>query len=358
MNPPDILIQRLINQQLVSPRFSKPQEIVAWFGAMQSQEYAMAKWAIGLRLPSSHDVEIEQAFNDGKILRTHCVRPTWHFVTPNDIRMVLTVTAPRILALSAYMNRKLSLNSNIFKRSNDLLGKILEGGKSLTREKIRTEFSHAKIPTNEQRLSHLMMQAELDQIVCSGPREGKQHTYMLLDERAPSSKKIDRTEALYELTKRYFTSRGPATTNDFAYWSGITIAEAKIAVHSLPKKFEKSIIDEQEYFFLPIQTQSTTSNLSTFLMPDYDEFGMGYKDRRAILSDRKMVVNIRGENPVFNRMLIVRGRIAGTWKRTIAKNNVSVKIFPFKKLTKEEKKETDHAVERFKQFTISPVTQK
>lgn len=358
MKASEIIIHRLRNQQLISPKFLKPHEIVAWFGAMQAQEYAMAKWAIGLRLLASHDHEIEQAFNDGKILRIHCVRPTWHFVTPEDIRMVLAVTAPRIQALSAYMNRKLSLNSNIFKRSNDLLVKILEGGNSLTRETIRTEFSRIKIPTTEQRLSHLMMQAELDGIVCSGPRQGKHQTYALLSERAPSSKKIDRREALVELSQRYFSSRGPATINDFAYWSGITAAEAKTGALSLSKQFEKIIIDGKEYFFLPNRSKPMDTIRTAFLMPDYDELGMGYKDRSAIQSDTKIVVNIRGGNPIFNRMLVVNGRIAGTWKRTVSKNDVEVKIFPFKKLTTEEKKRVARAVEQFKQFTIPSTTRK
>ncbi len=358
MKTSDIIIHRLRNQQLVSPQFSKPRDIVSWFGAMQAQEYAMAKWAIGLRLPASHDSEIEREFNNGKILRVHCVRPTWHFVTPKDIRMVLAVTAPRILALSAYMNRKLSLNSSIFKRSNDLLVKMLEGGKSLTREKIRTEFSRIKIPTSEQRMSHLMMQAELDEIVCSGPRQGKHQTYALLDERAPSSGKIDRAEALIELTRRYFLSRGPATVYDFSYWSGITAAEATTAVRSLPKQFEKMSIDGKEYFFLPNGTTPKNAIRTTFLMPDYDELGMGYKDRSAIQSDAKIIVNIRGENPIFNRMLVVNGRIAGTWKRTVSKNDVGVKTFPFKTLTTEEKKKVNFAVEQFKQFTIPSITRK
>lgn len=358
MKTSDIIIHRLLNQQLASPQFSTPQEVVAWFGAMQAQEYAMAKWAIGLRLPSSHDSEIEQAFNDGKILRIHCVRPTWHFVTPKDIRMVLAVTAPRILALNAYMNRKLSLDSKIFKRSNDILVKFLEGGKSLTRELIRTEFTRAKILTNEQRMSHLMMQAELDEIVCSGSRHGKHQTYALLDERAPASKRFNRAEALIELTQRYFSSRGPATVNDFSFWSGITAAEAKSGVHSLPKQFQKMIIAGKEYFFLPNGTKPKNTIRTTFLMPDYDELGMGYKDRSAIQSDAKIVVNIRGDNPIFNRMLVVNGRIAGTWKRTVTKNDVEVKTFPFKKLTTAVKKEVDLAVERFKQFTVPSTTRK
>src|SRR5262249_52761007 len=150
------------------------------------QDYAGAKWALGMRLRRATDNDIEHAYADGSILRTHLLRPTWHFVTPHDIRWMLALTAPRVHAVNAYMYRKLDLDGAIFKRSNAALAKALRGGHTRTRDELRRVLQRAGIAVDaELRMSYLMMRAELDGIVCSGPRRGKQFTYTLLDERAP-----------------------------------------------------------------------------------------------------------------------------------------------------------------------------
>lgn len=195
MTTSDIIRYRLINQQIAETKFKKPQEIVAWLAAMQAQDFAMAKWAIGLRLPGSKDADIEKAFNDGVILRTHLMRPTWHFVAPADIRWMLALTAPRVNVANAFMYRKLELDNKIFKRSNDILVKTLQGGKQLTRAILKTALERKKIVADGLRLGYLMMRAELDGIICSGARQGKQFTYALLDERAPPVKTLDHDEA-------------------------------------------------------------------------------------------------------------------------------------------------------------------
>src|SRR5215213_1231205 len=251
MTRPDIITQRLLNQQIATTRFKKPEEIVKWMVAMQSQEYAFAKWAIGLRLPGSTDASIEKAFNNGAILRTHLLRPTWHFVTPGDIRWLLVLTAPRVKAANTYMAGKLGLTNKIFNRSNDIIAKLLQGEKQLNRTAIKTALELAKIKTGENRMSHLLFGAELDGIICSGPREGKQFTYALLDERVQPSKPLTRDEALATLAKRYFMSRGPATLHDFVWWSGLTVKDARAGIATLPSGFEKETIDGKEYIFMP-----------------------------------------------------------------------------------------------------------
>lgn len=132
MKTAEIINYRLINQQIAETKFKKPHEITGWLAAMQAQDFAMAKWAIGLRLAELNDDDVENAFNNGTILRTHLLRPTWHFVTPADIRWMLALTAPRVNAVNAYYYRKLELDIKVFKRSNDKLAKTLQGGKHLT----------------------------------------------------------------------------------------------------------------------------------------------------------------------------------------------------------------------------------
>src|SRR5579859_6568453 len=202
----DIAHQRLLNQHIAGAPFEKPVDAVQWLVAVQAQDYAAAKWAVGLRLQCATDDDIEQAFASGAILRTHLMRPTWHFVTPADIRWMLMLTAPRVLATIAYYDRTLELDGATLLRSNHALVKALEGGKQLTRTELAPALQQAGIACNNlQRLGHIIMHAELDGIICSGARRGKQFTYALLDERVPQSRTLDREEALAEFARRYFT---------------------------------------------------------------------------------------------------------------------------------------------------------
>src|SRR5262245_46773541 len=199
----EIVRRRLFNHSLSITRFEKPEDVVKWLGAVQAQDYSGAKWALGLRATGLKDVAIERAFNAGKILRTHLMRPTWHFVTPADIRWLLALTAPRVNAVSASYYRKFELDDNIFFRSNDALAKALQGNNQLTREVLRFVLQQAGIIAKGIRFAYLLMRAELDGVICSGARRGKQFTYALLEERAPGVKRPKRDEALAELTRRY-----------------------------------------------------------------------------------------------------------------------------------------------------------
>lgn len=351
MNANDIIRHRLFNQQIAETKFRKPAEIVSWLVAMQAQEYAMAKWAIGLRLPGTTDETIEKAFTDGSVLRTHLMRPTWHFVTPKDIRWLLKLTAPRVEALNAFTYRQEKLDHTIFKRSNKIIAKALEGGKQLTRTELQEALKQKKIIASGVSLSCLMMKAELEGIICSGARKGKQFTYALLEERVPPVKSLTRKEALAELATRYFTSRGPATVKDFATWSGLSVTDAKEGAAMLSSKFVREKIKEQEYIFIAASFDAKTKMQSSFLMPDYDEYGMGYKDRSALLTSTKIDFSqFKGENPFFNRMIVLDGKIEGTWKRVIKNNKVSIETVPFSPLPKTKKQALTKAVKKYCAF--------
>ncbi len=225
MKNADIIHRRLANQMLTDSQLRSPEEIVHWMVAMQSQDYSMAKWAIALRSSKLLSQEIDKAFNDGKILRTHLMRPTWHFVSPGDIRWLVQLTAPRIRTTMAGMNRKLDLNAATIKKTNDIIGKSLMDGKYLTRPDLQKQLKINGIIAEGERLGLIMMNAELDLVVCSGPKIGKQFSYALLDERVPPVPSLSREETLTGFAKRYFESRWPATIHDFAYWSGLTIKD-------------------------------------------------------------------------------------------------------------------------------------
>lgn len=342
----EIIRYRLFNQQIAETKFTKPKQIVEWMVAMQAQEYAMAKWSIGLRLPGSTDEMVEKVFTEGEILRTHLMRPTWHFVTPEDIRWLLKLTAPRVDAFNAFTYRQQELDNKIFKRSNDIIAKTLEGGKYLLRTELQTALKHRKIIASSVRLSALMMKAELEGIICSGPRRGNQFTYALLDERVPPVKPVNRKDALAAFTKRYFTSRGPATLKDFATWSGLSVTEAKEGVATLPAEFMHEKINGQDYIFIPASFNNTKIQ-ANFLMPDYDEYGMGYKDRSAMFNTVVDLSRFKGENPIFNRMIIINGKIDGTWKRVIKNNRVAIETVPFGPLSKTKQQILAKAIKKY-----------
>lgn len=272
----DVAQARLRNERLVGPGFDKPADVVRWLGAVQSQDYAGAKWAVGLRVKECVDDDVEGALRDGRILRTHVLRPTWHFVVPEDIRWMLALTTPRVRAAMAHNDRKLGLTDRLCGRSNDLIAKALAGGNYLTREELAAVLARSNIEAAGPRLGHFMLRAELDAVICSGPRRGKQFTYALLDERAPAARPYARDEALAELAARYFDSHGPALPLDFAWWSGLTVTDARRGIELAGRRVTPVILDGRTYWHGT--GESSTSALSTkpernviHLLPNYDE---------------------------------------------------------------------------------------
>ena len=346
----DITRLRLFNQRLSTTSFKNPDDVVGWLGAVQAQDYAGAKWALGQRIKNATDAAIEQAFNEGKILRTHVMRPTWHFVKPEDIRWMLALTAPRINALSAYYYRQLELDKDIFKRSNAVLTKALQGGKQLARAELTSLLQENGIATGELlRFTYLIIRAELDGIVCSGARRGQQFTYALLDERAPHSPTLERDEALAILAKRYFTSHGPATLQDFGWWSGLTMADARKGLDSLKSELIHEVENGQTYWFADSAPPRNPS-LSACLLPDYDEYTVGYTDRSAIFDiSHVKKLDSRGSE-LAQYVIILDGRIAGTWKRIIKKSEVVIELAPFSNLTKAENRAIVDAAARYGKF--------
>jgi len=351
---PAILAARLLNQQIAQCAFTKPAEIVEYLGAMQAQDFSMAKWAIGMRVPGLHDADVEQAFNSGQILRTHVLRPTWHFVSPADIRWMIELTAPRVNAVSAYYYRATELDAKVFKKTNAVITTALKGGHYLTRTNLQKALQKAKIKAEGVRLSYIMMRAELDAVICSGPRQGKQFTYALLNERAPDTVKLHRQEALVALAKKYFTSRGPATANDYATWSGLAMLDVKESISLLGKQLATDSINNKVYFFASsIQLQAarlTAKHQTTFLLPDYDEYTIGYKDRTEMFGERKGNSNTKVENPVFYHSLIVDGVAAGTWLKAAGKGEAGVEIKPTIALNKTKQHAVAKAIKKYLAF--------
>lgn len=346
----DIARWRLHNQLIAQHTFEKPVEVVQWLGAVQAQDYAAAKWALGLRLAGATENEIEQACDDGTILRTHVMRPTWHFVTPADIRWLLALTAPRVKVAIGYYDRMFGLDEALFARSNDALAKALQGGKQLTREELVSVLRQAGIVTENLGYLHIIMHAELDGILCSGARRGKQFTYALLDERAPRTRPLDRDEALAEFARRYFTGHGPATLQDFVWWSGLTGADAKLGLELAASHLLHEVIDDQTYWFAPSTAPANHLVPAAYLLPNFDEYTVGYTDRSAVF-DASHTHQIGGRGDIlFAYTMVLDGQIIGTWKRTLKKNAVVLTSDPFIMLNEAETWAFAAAADRYGAF--------
>ncbi len=351
----DIAHHRLHSQRISEAALRTPSEVVGWLGAVQAQDYAGAKWALGLRLQGATDHDIDQAFADGAILRTHLMRPTWHFVTPADIRWMLALTAPRVHAVNASMYRRLELDNTVFRQSNAVLAKALQGGKQLTRDELRVVLQEAGIATDDGlRLAYIMMYAELDGVVCSGARRAKQFTYALLDERAPHTKTLEREEALAELARRYFVSRGPATVQDFAKWSGLTITDARRGLETVKAQLRHEVVDGQAFWFSTSTPSTKGVSPTAYLLSVYDEYISGYKDRSAI-GEAEVGAKLRALGNALSYIIVVNGQIVGTFKRTLGKDAVIVEANLFSRLTKAENRAVARAAQRYGDFLERPV---
>ncbi|CAN5199212.1 winged helix DNA-binding domain-containing protein [soil metagenome] len=348
----DIPYQRLQNQHLSANPFKKVVDVVNCLGAVQSQDYAGAKWALALRMVDTTEQDIDDAFNRGEILRTHIMRPTWHFVAPKDLRWLLALTAPRVHAISAYYYRKSGFDETIFKRSHIAIEKVLKGGKYVTREELRNALREEHIAINDVlSSSYIIMHAELEGLICSGPRRGKQFTYALLAERVPQVKKIERNEALAELTKRYFTSHGPATIKDFSWWSGLTIADVKMGIELVKKTLQSETINGKTYWFSELQPIIKTKVPQAYLLSNYDEYTIGYRNHEAIFDeDYRNIYDIR-----FPHVIVIDGKVIGSWKRIFEKKQMYIQTNLFRALNTEEKESLAKATDKYATFIGMPV---
>ncbi|WP_080903973.1 winged helix DNA-binding domain-containing protein [Parabacteroides sp. Marseille-P3160] len=309
---------RLLSHQLIQPGFDKPKELVDWMGAIQAQDYTMAKWAVGIRLKAATDSLVEEAFNRGDFLRTHVLRPTWHFVSAADIRWMLKLSAQRIKASSFSRDRDLGITEDLYTHVNNLLEKILRDNNYLTREEIGNRLEKTGILVNSSRLVHFMMRAEVEAIVCSGPAKGKKQTYALLDERIPSAKDLGKEEALEKLARKYFQSHSPAGLQDFVWWSGLSVTEAREGIKLIEKELIKGFFPDPN--LLMHQSFATEMNLteSIHLLPAFDEYLISYKDRTTVL-DLEHHPKAFTKNGSFFPVIAYNGKVIGRWNKAVRK---------------------------------------
>jgi hypothetical protein len=323
----DIAIRRLHAQRLLGEPFASAVAAVAWLGAVQSQDYTGARWALGQRTRGATEAEVDRLFDAGAFLRTHVMRPTWHFVLPDDVRWLLDLTADRVKARMAGYDRQLEVDQALVTRSHAAIEAALGGGIHLTRAELAAELERAGIPAAGQRIGNLVSHAELDAIVVSGARRGRQMTYALLDERAPGGRRLDRDEALAELTRRYFSSHGPAQAHDLAWWSGLTVADARRGVALNGPALAHEVIGGRSYWSSPGAGGGCGPAPVAHLLPNYDELTVAYRDRAAALDPVRgldAVALTRGG--VLDNVVALNGRVRCGWRRRPARGQVVVEL--------------------------------
>jgi hypothetical protein len=345
---------RLANQRLVDRPFDNPADVVRWLGALQSQDYPNAKWGIAQRMRSATNRALDAAFNAGEIVRLHALRPTWHFIAADDLHWILALTSPRVQAANARVYRNLELDDVVLNKAHGIFARALEGGRSLTRAELGKALASKRIAATGQRLAYVAMHAELDGVICSGPMRGNAHTYALVDERVRSGRVIKGDEALAELASRYFTSHGPATAHDFAWWSGLTIAEAKRAAQMIERELTAVSVDGKTYW-LPSATPAKVKPPVVHLLPNYDEHVVAYRDHGPSLDPRTPDALRGWGNGLTTHMICLNGLVVGGWRRTIAADHVALRLALPIRLSAPEATALKRAIKRYGEFIELPV---
>jgi len=354
MTASDIVYHRLQNQRIAQSTFETPGQAVAWMGAIQAQDYASVKWAIGLRCSGATDSSVEQAFANRTIIRTWLMRGTLHVVGASDVRWMLTLLAPPIIAKGARRYRQLGLDDATFAHSRETLTGTLQGGRQLTRGEIMLALEEAGISTEGQRGYHILRHLAQEGLICFGPLQGKQQTFVSLDEWVPQTGALERKEALAELAWRYFASHGPATLQDFVWWSGLLVAEARASLEMVKPRLRQETLDDGTYWLPQDDALVKDPSPTVYLLPAYDEYYLGYKERSLVLDptyDRQAV----SSNGVFRPMILIDGQVVGIWKRTSKKGSVIITPSPFSSLTDAENQALVGAANVYSAFLGLPV---
>lgn len=325
MNASEIASLRLHNQQLIGSSLTTPREIVSWMGAVQAQDFNMAKWALGVRLPVLTDKLVEDALNKGELVRTHILRPTWHLVASEDIHWMLALSGPRLSSAAKSYNTMVGLTDLVREKAQDIIQQALEFGNYLTRPQLGEILKSKGLEVNLHQLNHIMFGAELNGIVCNGEIKSNKQTYCLLEEKVPKTETYDKEVALERLARKYFASHSPATLNDFVWWSGLGISDAKHAMGMIKADFVVETIDSQEYWISNSFAESKDMCQSLLLLPAWDEFVVSYKNRQHIILDEHYS-KVISKNGIFKPVVVKDGQIIGMWKRIKKKDKVSAEI--------------------------------
>ena len=326
----EIMARRIRNSRLAGTALEAPDEVVSWHGAMQAQDYGPAKWSIGQRAVQLVDEDVDRALAAGAIVRTHALRPTWHFIARDDVRWLLALSGPRVEQHNRGRYRDLGLDERTLARCEAVIVSTLEGASHLTRNAIAAILEDHGIGTSGQRLAYILMHCELVAAICSGEPAGKQQTYALVDERIPKGDQLDHDEALVELTRRYLRSHGPATVQDLRWWSSLTVADIKNALSILGSEVQSEAVDDMTFWSMASDTSREPAGASVHLLQAYDELLVGYTASRYFGDPRAAAARAASnDRSLPNGVVLVNGRVFGHWGRTTDKDSIRIELLAY-----------------------------
>ncbi|HEY1486000.1 MAG TPA: winged helix DNA-binding domain-containing protein [Micromonosporaceae bacterium] len=344
-----MVTRRMYGQHLWGSPLDSVDEVIRAFGAIQAQEFLPAEWSIAARLSDADETDVRAAYRSGSLLRTHILRPTWHFVHSADIRWMLLATARRVHAVNGYYYRATGVDEQVGARARAVFETALGDGQHLTRRELAELLAAAGLPSSGNGLAYVVIRAELDGVLVSGAMRGKQHTYALLDLRSPGPAATDRDEALAELARRYFSARGPATIKDYCVWASLTVADAKRGIDILGDELQVEDVEGRTYRSVAGTVPGRRRRKPVIdLLQDYDEYVVGYSQSRDLI--------LRPDGPQSAlgariRPMLLDGYLFGHWKHAVTKGgDVVVEARPSRPFTAAESAAMDAAVARFGRF--------
>ena len=356
MKTPDVMRRRMRNTRLTGAPFDSAVETVRWHGAVQGQDWGPAKWSIGQRTTKLVDNDVDRVLNDGAILRTHVLRPTWHLVAREDLRWILALSGPRVHRQIEPRFRRLGLDSRSLAKCEKKIVAALENGNHLTRSDIAEVLDAAGIDRSGQRLPHMLVHCELESVICSGRLAGKQQTYALLDDRAPGPGVLDPDDAMAELVRRYLQSHGPATVDDLRWWSGLTVTAIKKTLHMLGSEVSSETVKGVTFWSLVREDDRPPPMRDAHLLQMLDEIFVGYTKSRHFgdpRADEARTAWSESGMPAAN--ILLRGRVAGHWKRTIGAKGITVELMIYEDPKPADLRAMGAAAKRMGTFVGFPV---
>jgi hypothetical protein len=348
LDPLTIVRRRLAAQRLTGEPFADVAAAVTSSGAVQAQEYAEALWSLSMRMGGRTLDEVQSAIDRGDVLRTHVLRPTWHFVAAADLAWMLRLTGARIQAKNAGRYRQLGLDAGTLARVAEVWTATLTDGEPRTRKELEAALRAAGVDTAGQRIAHMLLHAELEAVITSGPRRGKQHTYLLFDSRVPAAPARAREADVAELALRYFSSHGPATLRDFAWWSGLTVADGKTGIAAAGDGLSVVEDDDGTAWIAAADAPAPAQSSGALLLGVYDEMTVAYRDLRNVHADGRVT------NDLLQRPIVIAGETVGTWRRVLARREVVVEATLEARLSAEQHTALRAAAERYGAFVGLP----
>jgi hypothetical protein len=314
---------------------------------MQAQEHRYAIWSVGQRTGGATRSDVDRAFDDGELLRTHVLRPTWHFVSSRDLRWLIGLSGPRVISRSARRHQELELDARTLARANDVIAEAVADAPR-TRRELADALERRRLAPEGQRLAHIVMHAELCAVVCSGPMRAAQHTYAAFDTRVPAGDGPRGDDALAELAHRYFTTRGPATLKDFTWWSGLDTRDARDGLASVSPSLESRTVDDRTYWFRDGVTPARRSRVD--LVQCYDEAIISYTESRDALRGGDVSFDVPRHIDGFTHVVLWNGSLLGHWRPVSSGDGTRVDVRLAGTPAARQRVALDRAIDRYRSF--------